>query len=366
MFRACDLDMSDDDDVVVSHRGSEAQGADQKLTGRAASVMASRQDRTYQSQSRQGAYRRDAESTRKPPAPNKSRNVGNRSQWYPHVLQYIQKVFDGSLASHVACSHQRGFPCPTNLACGEKYPTISVLKQCAAKSFGSGVLDVEKNATGRVVAILGDIRFMHAANSVWFAMVRDSRVRDPRTGTLSVSYSLPDGSQVCLAAWHTLMGVKWGTAESIQRKALAGVDSWTDETSRQLASAQKSAQAALVAVATGWWMGRLRCYEVLSHQPSTAPPHPPTLSFRSLWISDTFCTRVTSTGSTNTLTCLSRTCMRAESAGSPSSEPPTHRRLHLPARPASAVAKGPGTRDGRLRSSSCQSWSCQPARRHSN
>ena len=69
------------------------------------------------------------------------------------------------MCTDITSSAKRGTGCPNHNMCASNFATVAVLKECAVASFGLGVLDVAKDADGKVGEIKGEIRGNHSANA---------------------------------------------------------------------------------------------------------------------------------------------------------------------------------------------------------
>ena len=165
---------------------------------------------------------------------------GKREAWKPHVQRHVEAVNSGNLSSFLGT--QCASDCPQGGKCVELLGTMTVLKHCAAESFG-------------VAALLHDwdnITKNHAACRQWFQLAYAGRITDVTGAVQSVTYKV-GGQLVCAPAWAAMRGIKASTAEAIHRAVRNGQHDWTDSTKRTFDAARRHQRSNLTTAAMVWW-----------------------------------------------------------------------------------------------------------------
>ena len=185
-------------------------------------------------------------------------NSAKRQKHVSRVMEYIEQIFAGNLLGFgVTCAPS----CPQGGQCLENVCTLSVLKQCAAQSFGMPALlrdwdNITKN---------------HTAVEQWFQLAHGSRVVDQSGNVLEIRYAVGD-RRVCAPAWAAMRGIPPATGNTIDHAVRSGENVWNDGSRRAIDNARKVMAGNFTTAAATWWRTRLNYYEFITKKGTIMHP----------------------------------------------------------------------------------------------
>eukprot|EP00965_Chrysotila_dentata_P063974 2119546-Pleurochrysis_carterae.AAC.1 len=173
---------------------------------------------------------------------------GIRNDWPTDCKLRIDDIKSGSILVADTCSKD----CSFGKHCVQNTFTVTLLKKCAASTFGESALCEEPPSKSN-----------HEAVHVWLRLVFDCRVLNAEGAVASIDFRV-EGRRLCCGAFRTAYCMSKATFDTICTRVISGDHKWVTYASTRTCSAAKDRPTLLLA-ATAWWRTRLGYYDMMPH-----------------------------------------------------------------------------------------------------